>query len=333
LIFAKSDSHADDIIQIVREEFNEGNDFCKKVTYKSEDDPDTVLANFRNAYNPRVAVTVDMIATGTDVKPLELLLFMRDVKSRNYYEQMKGRGTRTYDADNLRKVTPSAATNKTHFVIVDAVGVSKSLKTSTQPLERQEGRAAEGPDAGRTHGRARRRHPQLPGQPPYADGEADQPEGEGGIRATQRWAQHPAGGGRPARGQRSRDRRRNRQGAGATGEGSHRGLRRCRVPRIRGHRAPQVRADHRYREHGPGDLRGLQRRGHRQGTGDREPLPRIPEGAPRQPHRLADLLQPALPPQGAHLRHGAGGGGGAATATLQPYPRTGVGRLRARDGT
>src|SRR5690606_8486076 len=89
LIFAKSDSHADDIIQIVREDFNEGDDCCKTVTYKSVDAPDTVRANFRNAYNPRVAVTVDMIATGTDVKPLELLLFMRDVKSRNYYEQMK----------------------------------------------------------------------------------------------------------------------------------------------------------------------------------------------------------------------------------------------------
>jgi type I restriction enzyme R subunit len=139
LIFAKSDSHADDIIQIVREEFNEGNDFCKKVTYKSEDDADTVLANFRNAYDPRVAVTVDMIATGTDVRPLELLLFMRDVKSKNYYEQMKGRGTRIFDADSLKKVTPSAATNKTHFVIVDAVGVSQSLKTSTQPLERKKG--------------------------------------------------------------------------------------------------------------------------------------------------------------------------------------------------
>ncbi|MBK8583308.1 MAG: DEAD/DEAH box helicase family protein [Flavobacteriales bacterium] len=139
LIFAKSDSHADDIIQVVREEFGEGNDFCKKVTYKSEDDPDTVLANFRNAYNPRVAVTVDMIATGTDVRPLELLLFMRDVKSKNYYEQMKGRGTRIFDADSLKKVTPSAATNKTHFVIVDAVGVSTSLKTSTQPLERKKG--------------------------------------------------------------------------------------------------------------------------------------------------------------------------------------------------
>jgi type I restriction enzyme R subunit len=64
---------------------------------------------------------------------------MRDVKSKNYYEQMKGRGTRIFDADSLRKVTPSAATNKTHFVIVDAVGVSKSLKTSTQPLERKKG--------------------------------------------------------------------------------------------------------------------------------------------------------------------------------------------------
>jgi len=56
-----------------------------------------VLQQFRNEYYPRIAVTVDMIATGTDVKPLECLLFMRDVKSRNYFEQMKGRGTRTLD--------------------------------------------------------------------------------------------------------------------------------------------------------------------------------------------------------------------------------------------
>lgn len=80
LIFAKNDSHADDIINIVREEFAEGNAFCKKVTYKAEEDPKSVLAAFRNAYNPRIAVTVDMIATGTDIKPLECLLFMRDVK-------------------------------------------------------------------------------------------------------------------------------------------------------------------------------------------------------------------------------------------------------------
>ncbi|MHB8473280.1 MAG: type I restriction endonuclease subunit R [Gammaproteobacteria bacterium] len=134
LIFAKTDSHADDIIQAVREEFDEGNAFCKKLTYKIEEDPKSVLANFRNAYYPRIAVTVDMIATGTDVKPLECLLFMRDVKSRNYFEQMKGRGTRTLEMDDLKKVTPSAVSAKTHYVIVDAIGVTKSLKTASQPL-------------------------------------------------------------------------------------------------------------------------------------------------------------------------------------------------------
>lgn len=137
LIFAKTDSHADDIIQIVREEFGEGNEFCKKITYKSEDDPKSVLSQFRTTYNPRIAVTVDMIATGTDVRPLECLLFMRDVKSRNYFEQMKGRGTRIINDEDLKKVTPSAFTAKTHFVIVDAVGVIKSLKTDSRPLERK----------------------------------------------------------------------------------------------------------------------------------------------------------------------------------------------------
>ena len=137
LIFAKDDSHADDIIKIVREEFGEGNAFCKKVTYKAEEDPKSVLAQLRNDYYPRIAVTVDMIATGTDVKPLECLLFMRDVRSKNYFDQMKGRGTRTLDQDALAKVTPSAQTAKTHFVIVDAVGVTKSLKTDTRALERK----------------------------------------------------------------------------------------------------------------------------------------------------------------------------------------------------
>ncbi len=137
LIFAKTDSHADDIIQIVRQEFGEGNAFCKKVTYNSSEDPRSILAQFRNDYYPRIAVTVDMIATGTDVKPIECLIFMRDVKSRNYFEQMKGRGTRTLEYDDLRKVTPSATSSKTHFVIIDAVGVTKSLKTDSRPLERK----------------------------------------------------------------------------------------------------------------------------------------------------------------------------------------------------
>ena len=136
LIFAKMDSHADDIIQIVREEFGEGNEFCKKITYSAED-PESVLSSFRNDYYPRIAVTVDMIATGTDVKPIECLIFMRDVRSKNYFEQMKGRGTRTLSKDDLQKVTPSASDNKDHFVIIDAVGVTKSKKSDTRPLERK----------------------------------------------------------------------------------------------------------------------------------------------------------------------------------------------------
>ncbi|HRQ89114.1 MAG TPA: DEAD/DEAH box helicase family protein, partial [Bacteroidia bacterium] len=147
LIFAKTDSHADDIIQIVREEFDEGNAFCKKVTFKSDqdrhdadgqlvekgEDPKSILSSFRNDYHPRIAVTVDMIATGTDVKPLECLLFMRDVKSRNYFEQMKGRGTRTLDHDGLKKASSAAKTAKTRYVLVDAIGVTKSLKTASRP--------------------------------------------------------------------------------------------------------------------------------------------------------------------------------------------------------
>ena len=133
LVFAKTDSHADDIVQTVRQEFGKSNDFCRKITNGSKN-PKSSLAAFRNEYDPRIAVTVDMIATGTDVKPLECLLFMRDVKSRKYFEQMKGRGTRVLTPDDLRKVTPSAQA-KTHYVIVDAVGVTRTLKTASQPLD------------------------------------------------------------------------------------------------------------------------------------------------------------------------------------------------------
>lgn len=136
LIFAKTDSHADDIIQIVREEFGKGNEFCKKITY-SADNPEAALRSFRNDFNPRIAVTVNMIATGTDVKPIECLIFMRDVRSANYFEQMKGRGTRTLSKEDLQKVSPSATGNKDHFVIIDAVGVTKSKKSVTRTLERK----------------------------------------------------------------------------------------------------------------------------------------------------------------------------------------------------
>ncbi len=137
LIFAKDDSHAEDIVHIVREEFGRGNEFCKKITYKTTGEkPENLIASFRNSYNPRIAVSVDMISTGTDIKPLECIIFMRDVKSRIYFEQMKGRGTRTILPTDLNAVT-SDASYKTHFVIVDAVGVCENDKTDSRPLERK----------------------------------------------------------------------------------------------------------------------------------------------------------------------------------------------------
>ena len=140
LIFAKTDSHAEDIIEIVREEFGEENKFCKKITYKSDEDPKSVLSQFRNEYYPRIAVTVDMVATGTDIRPLEMLVFMRDVKSRSYYEQMKGRGTRTCSLEQLKATgTPTAKFTKDHFVIIDAIGVESSQKTDSRPLEKKPG--------------------------------------------------------------------------------------------------------------------------------------------------------------------------------------------------
>jgi type I restriction enzyme R subunit len=137
LIFAKDDSHAEDIVRIVREEFGKGNEFCKKITYRTTGEKaEDLIASFRNSYNPRIAVTVDMISTGTDIKPLECLLFMRDVKSRIYFEQMKGRGTRTINPTDFQGVTPDAEV-KEQFVIVDAVGVCESDKTDSRPLERK----------------------------------------------------------------------------------------------------------------------------------------------------------------------------------------------------
>ena len=133
LIFAKDDTHAEDITEIVREEFGQGNNFCKKITYRSKEKPEELLANFRNSPMPRIAVTVDMVATGTDIKPLECIVFMRDVKSKIYFDQMKGRGTRTINQNDLDAVTPGAGA-KTHFVVVDAVGVCEHAMGDTRSL-------------------------------------------------------------------------------------------------------------------------------------------------------------------------------------------------------
>ncbi|HNX52233.1 MAG TPA: type I restriction-modification enzyme R subunit C-terminal domain-containing protein [Pontiellaceae bacterium] len=144
LIFCKDDSHAEDTVHLVREVFGKGNDFAKKITYKTYnletkryEKSETLIQEFRTSPQLRIAVTVDMIATGTDIKPLECLLFLRDTKSRTYFEQMKGRGTRVLTATDLQAVSGADALAKTHFVIVDAVGVCESDKTDSRPLERQ----------------------------------------------------------------------------------------------------------------------------------------------------------------------------------------------------
>ncbi len=138
LIFAKTDSHAEDIVHIAREEFGEDNDFCKKITYNvKNEDPESILQQFRTRYNPRIAVTVDMIATGTDVKPIEVLIFMRDVRSRNYFQQMIGRGTRSLSKDKLLEVTPGVKLNKERFYIIDAVGVFKTVKVDYPVIDKK----------------------------------------------------------------------------------------------------------------------------------------------------------------------------------------------------
>ena len=137
IIFAKDDSHADDIVRTVREVFDKDNDFCRKITYRTTGaKPEDLLTSFRNSYNPRIVATVDMIATGTDIKPVEIVFFMRNVRSRSFFEQMKGRGVRTISSTDFNAVTPDAR-NKDRFVIVDAVGVTETELSDSYSLERK----------------------------------------------------------------------------------------------------------------------------------------------------------------------------------------------------
>ena len=137
IIFAKDDSHADDIVNIVREEFGKGNEFCQKITYRTTGaKPEDLITQFRNSFNPRIVVTVDMIATGTDIKPVEIVFFMRNVHSRNFFEQMKGRGVRRISTTEFNSVTPDAK-DKERFVIVDAVGVTESELGESFSLDRR----------------------------------------------------------------------------------------------------------------------------------------------------------------------------------------------------
>ena len=135
LIFAKNDNHAEEIVNLVREVFGKGNDFAAKITYAAKN-PKELLQQFRNSPTLRIAVTVDMIATGTDVQAIECVFFMRDVRSRTYFEQMKGRGARTMNDAAFQAITPDAKF-KERFVIVDAIGVTEHSFVDAAPLERK----------------------------------------------------------------------------------------------------------------------------------------------------------------------------------------------------
>ena len=136
IIFAKDDSHADDIVRIVREDFAAGNDFCQKITYRTTGaKPEDLITQFCNSFNPRIVVTVDTTSTGTDIKPVEVVFFMRNVRSRNFFEQMKGRGVRTISDTDFNAVTPDAK-GKERFVVVDAVGVTESELSESYSLDR-----------------------------------------------------------------------------------------------------------------------------------------------------------------------------------------------------
>lgn len=146
LIFAKDDNHATKIVELAKkvfaEKFSDGkvpDNFVQKITY-SAGDSNALIRDLRTEKDFRIAVTVTLVATGTDVKPLEVVLFMNDVKSEVLYTQMKGRGCRTLNEDKLREVTPNAD-NKNCFYIVDAVGVTESDKTIPRP-----GNGGDGPN-------------------------------------------------------------------------------------------------------------------------------------------------------------------------------------------
>ena len=138
LVFAKDDNHAEAIVGILREEFDRGNEFAQKITYRtSGSKPEDLIKAFRTSYYPRIAVTVDMIATGTDIKPVEIVVFMRSVQSRSFFEQMKGRGVRVIKDDDLRGVNPGDNVHKDRFIIVDCVGVCERDKTDSRPMDQK----------------------------------------------------------------------------------------------------------------------------------------------------------------------------------------------------
>ena len=345
LIFAKDDSHADDIVRICREEFGRGNDFAVKITYRTTGvKPEDLLNQFRNSFNPRIAVTVDMIATGTDVSPLECVMFMRMVRSRNFFEQMKGRGVRVIDPNDLQAVSADA-TAKTHFVIVDAVGVTEAEFNDTNPLERQQDRVAqEAPRPGRRR-RARPRRRVVDRRSPRPPRPRHLQRRPG--RARRRRRRHRPDRPRPSPhrrrrhrrrlGPRRRGERRRRPDATSRSQSARAELveQACRIlaerPALREQAArgppqlhPGARRDVQGRDH---RCRLLPRR-HRPGPPDHRVVAGVRRRAPRRHRRPPD---PLLPPvrQAAHPQGDQGARRHHRPAALQLDARAALGRVRS----
>lgn len=142
VVFCKHDNHAEDVLRIIREEFGRGSEFAKKITYRTEGSSQQHIQDFRTDPNFRIAVSVDQISTGTDIKPIECLLVLRMVQSRALWEQMKGRGVRKIEPNEFWAVTPGARENgavKDHFVVVDCVGLTDEDRAwaESKPLDKK----------------------------------------------------------------------------------------------------------------------------------------------------------------------------------------------------
>lgn len=138
LFFAKKESHAQDILKAIEKVFKDEfpdkklpEHFAQLITCKSGNS-NQLISDFRNNKDFRIAITVTLVATGTDVRPLEVLVFMRDINSEVLYTQMKGRGCRTIDDDKLRNVTTNA-NSKDFYYLIDAVGVTEHEKSMPTP--------------------------------------------------------------------------------------------------------------------------------------------------------------------------------------------------------
>jgi len=142
VFFCKNDKHADDVLQAIWEVFARGEDFARKITYTVKGDVEEHIRRFRTDPQFRIAVSVDQIGTGTNVRAIEALVFMRKVGSRTLFNQMRGRAVRKISQDEFWAVTPGAREKghvKEDCVLIDCVGLTEdeTVLIDSRPLDRK----------------------------------------------------------------------------------------------------------------------------------------------------------------------------------------------------